>query len=100
MKLFKVNHILGNMTLRLYKRKLLTLIENYDVHGAFEKCEVAVDDMKLAVDSIYLSGGYICMPDNCRSSYILRLLEYGGPTIKALNLLTLSSVKLGGSYDK
>ena len=99
MKIFKVNSIVGKETLTLLKKQMRLHLNRYAKSGALNNIleEFEMYDIQSAIDSIYLIGNHICIPDNTRDGYILRLLEYGGPKIKALNLMTRLGVRMGGS---
>lgn len=95
MKVVKINKVNDIISLRVYKDVLIENINKYrDTKAMKELCNMYdFDSIISSVDSIYLSGEYICIPSN---STILKYLQYGGKGIKALNLLSLSYMNMGG----
>lgn len=87
-----------DLFLRMYKSMLVKLMDEYESTKAMSEINRVFNkqDIDVALASIYIDGPYIVTNSSNR---LLRLLEFGGPNIKALNLLTKASRKLGGSYN-
>lgn len=95
MRVLKINKVTDTISLRVYKDTLVQNIIKYkDTKAMNELCNMYdFDTILSSVDDVYVSGEYICIPS---SSLILKYLQYGGRGIKALNLLSLSYVNMGG----
>lgn len=77
--------MLKNVNERLNSKAMTQVLKEYNMN-----------DIKQAINSVYVAGNYICIPNSGKDNMILRLLQYGGPGVKALNLLTLTGNQIGG----
>ena len=98
MKILKINSRIKSIPLMLFKQELLKNIHKYQDSKSMKAIldVYSLSDIEQAVDSVYLAGDYICIPDGGRNNLILRLLQYGGAEVKALNLITLSYLGMEG----
>lgn len=98
MKVLKINDRIVSVPLTLYKNKLKNNIVKYQNTKSLQAIlsSYSMDEILQSVDSIFVSGEFICIPDEGRNSFILRLLQYGGANVKALNLLSLSYLGMEG----
>lgn len=94
-KILKISRGLNpSFVLHIYKQSLLQYIELYRNSESMKEIRKSYSDLDFnnAVNSIYINNEYICA-----ESQLLRLLQYGGPRIKALNLLSKAYIgMLGG----
>lgn len=98
MKIMKVSDRLVSVPLTIYKNNLKNNILKYmnTKQMTYILSSYSVEELLQAVDSIYVSGRFICIPDNGKNNFILRMLQYGGAGIKALNLLSISYLGMEG----
>lgn len=98
MKILQVKTFTPYVSLEMYKACCLDVINKRLNTLSMNEIlkQYSYDDIKRAVNSIYLENNYICIPEYNQSSKILRLLQFGSNNIKALNILTLASVKMQG----
>lgn len=77
-------HLCNAKLIKLQKDKSLGLIQLLDKYS--------LQDIKSSFKDIYINeNGYLCTPEQSKSSYILRYLEYGGEDVRSTHLI--SSVK-------
>ena len=96
MKVLQISRGLNpNYILRLYKGAVEKYIEYYkdtkpmiELHKLFDE-----KAFKVALSQIYLDGDYICVSSSNR---LLRFLQYGGPGVKALYILSKAYNGLSG----
>lgn len=83
----------------MFRNNLLNNIYKYMNTKSMQNVikEFSKEEVIDSINSIYYSSGYICTNSNNR---ILRLIEFGGPGVKPLCLLTLSGIGIGGSYGQ
>ena len=99
MQLIKTNTIVSNEMLKIYKQRIMSYVNLYKETKSMINIlkEFSIEDIERTVESIYVINGIIQSPSNSRQDYLLRLLQYGGKNVKALNILSLASVGLEGS---
>ena len=97
MKIVKINALIGNVVLKRFKEILRNEIETLIDSGILDKVMQYVnkDDILNSVNSIYISGDYLAV-SNSYEGKIIRLLHFGGPGLKATNILTTCERKLKG----
>lgn len=96
MKVLQISRGLNpTYVLRLFKSRVNTYIDYYKETEAMQSLHNMFGDgaFKTALSQIYIDGDYICVNSSNR---LLRFLEYGGPKVKALRILTKASAGLGG----
>ena len=81
--------------LRLIRGRVETYINYYKDTEAMQSLHNMFSDnnFKTALSQIYIDGDYICIDSTNR---LLRFLEYGGPHVKALRILTKACEGLSG----
>lgn len=86
MRLMKVNYSSG-LLLKAFRLCVMRYVDIYkNTEAMIEiKKEFNDDNFRNALSQIYIDGDYICYN---ASNRLLRLLEFGGPNIKALNILS------------
>ena len=86
MKLMKVNYS-AYLLIKAFRMCVMRYVDIFsDTTSMIEiKKEFDDEDFKLAMSQIYLEDDYVCYNANNK---LLRLLEFGGPRIKALNILS------------
>ena len=99
MRLVKVNALVANRALRKYQKLVLNEIRRLEKTKTVQELikMYGEDDVFSAYTCIYLGGNYICFDDSSKSGIILRYLQYGGPRMPALNVLSTTAGALGGS---
>lgn len=99
MKLVMINKLLANKSLRKYQQLLSNEIRRLEKTKTVQELIkiYGEDEVFNAYTCVYISGNYICFDDTTTSGIILRYLQYGGPRMPALNVLSFISGKLGGS---
>lgn len=95
MKIQQINMVVSPLVLRIYKNRLRELVNKYLNVGALKAIEdmFGTNTIFDAIESIYVDDGYLCIPPTGAYSTILRYIQYGGPKVKSLCLLTQA---LGG----
>lgn len=96
MKVLQISRGLNpTYVLRLYRNSVLSYIKYYNDTKAMQSLHSMFSDrdFDLAISQIYIDGDYICIASSNR---LLRFLEYGGPTVKALRILSKAYTGLYG----
>lgn len=98
MKIMKVNSLIGNIVLINYKRAVYDMIKEYIKSGQLDNIleEFSESELLQSVNGLYLSGEYIRL-SNSKDGKLLRLLNFGGPRLRATNILNRCSVSFGGA---
>ena len=98
MKILKINSRIKSLPLMLFKQEMMNNVNKYQNTKSMKAIldVYSLSDIEQAIDSVYVAGDYICIPDGSRSNLILRLLQYGGAGVKALNIITLSYLGMEG----
>lgn len=96
MKVLQISRGLNpNYVLRLYRSRVSNYIDYFDKTKAMQSLHsmFSDNDFKVALSQIYLDGDFICASSSNR---LLRFLEYGGPHVKALRILSKAYAGLNG----
>ena len=99
MKLLKIDYYYnGRAVLDIYKKLLKSYIKYYsETKSIIElKKMFTEDEINETISNIYYSGGYI---ETSGDDKIIRFLEYGGPNIKALNIISKINNSFSGGYN-
>lgn len=97
MIVLKVNSLIGNIELNLFKNEVQKMITELLSSGMFDKIltEFSEEDILSSVNGLYLSGAYIRL-SSTKDGKLLRYLNFGGPNLKATNVLSRCAVSFGG----
>lgn len=99
MKIVKINPIFGNRMLHKYQGMVQSEIIRLSGTKTIKQLikMYGEDNVFKAYICIYLNGSYICFNESSTLGTILRYMQYGGPNMPALNILSSTSNKIGGS---
>lgn len=98
MIVMKVNYLIGNIELELFKNEVQKMINVLIKSGMLDKVlkEFSEEDLLSSVNGLFLSGDYIRL-SNTKNGKLLRYLNFGGPNLKATNVLSRCAITFGGA---
>lgn len=93
MKIVKVEPMINKFLTVKFKNRVKKLLQMLLNAHALDPIldEYSEDDILNSINAIYCSGSYIMLRDSSYNGKILRLLQFGGPKLKALNVLSMCS---------
>lgn len=97
MRIARINSLIGYIILNRFKERVKEAINDLINSGLIDDLlnDIKKDELLDSINAIYLSGDSL-MIENSYEGMILRLLQYGGPKIKATHILTDCAKSLGG----